>query len=120
MISPALDPGSTTVEVWLKIDNKAGKLKVGTPVKVSITGQHRGAGIEGSRLRDPDGATTARNPSWWSAATARRIASPSRWASTTATTCRSRAASTPADMVITGGAYGLDEGTKVKMGPGRR
>ena len=39
MISPALDPGSTTVEVWLKIDNKAGKLKVGTPVKVSITGR---------------------------------------------------------------------------------
>ena len=39
LISPALDPGSTTVEVWLKIDNKAGKLKVGTPVKVSITGR---------------------------------------------------------------------------------
>jgi HlyD family secretion protein len=39
LISPALDPGSTTVEVWLKIDNKAGTLKVGTPVKVSITGR---------------------------------------------------------------------------------
>ena len=39
LISPALDPGSTTVEVWLKIDNKAGALKVGTPVKVSITGR---------------------------------------------------------------------------------
>ena len=39
MISPALDPGSTTVEVWLKIDNKSGALKVGTPVKVSITGR---------------------------------------------------------------------------------
>src|SRR5579862_5039580 len=39
MISPALDAGSTTVEVWLKIDNKAGTLKVGTPVKVSITGK---------------------------------------------------------------------------------
>ena len=39
MVSPALDAGSTTVEVWLKIDNKAGTLKVGTPVKVSITGR---------------------------------------------------------------------------------
>jgi multidrug resistance efflux pump len=39
LVSPALDPGSTTVEVWLQIDNKAGKLKVGTPVKVSITGR---------------------------------------------------------------------------------
>ncbi len=26
----------------------------------------------------------------------------------------------PADMVITGGAYGLDEGTKVKVGPAER
>ena len=39
LISPALDSGSTTVEVWLKIDNKSGALKVGTPVKVSITGR---------------------------------------------------------------------------------
>jgi multidrug resistance efflux pump len=39
LISPALDPGSTTVEVWLKIDNKAGTLKAGTPVKVSIAGR---------------------------------------------------------------------------------
>ncbi len=39
LISPALDPGSTTVEVWVKIDNKAGKLKVGTQVKLSITGR---------------------------------------------------------------------------------
>jgi len=39
LISPALDPGSTTVEVWLKIENKAGSFKVGTPVKVSITGR---------------------------------------------------------------------------------
>ena len=39
LISPALDSGSTTVEVWLKIDNKSGTFKVGTPVKVSITGK---------------------------------------------------------------------------------
>ena len=39
MISPALDPGSTTVEVWLKIDNKSGALKVGTPAKVTVTGR---------------------------------------------------------------------------------
>ena len=39
LISPALDPGSTTVEVWIKVDNKAGTLKVGTPVKVAITGE---------------------------------------------------------------------------------
>lgn len=39
LISPALDPGSTTVEVWLKVDNEAGKYKPGTPVRVSIVGR---------------------------------------------------------------------------------
>ncbi len=38
MVSPALDPGSTTIEVWLTVDNKAGRLKVGTPVKAVMTG----------------------------------------------------------------------------------
>ncbi len=46
LISPALDPGSTTVEVWLKIDNKAGKLKVGTPVKASDHRPDRREGVE--------------------------------------------------------------------------
>ncbi len=36
LISPALDPGSTTVEVWVKIFNRDGIFKAGTPVKVSI------------------------------------------------------------------------------------
>lgn len=39
LISPALDPGSTTVEVWLRASNPDGKLKVGTPVHVKIKGQ---------------------------------------------------------------------------------
>jgi multidrug resistance efflux pump len=39
LISPALDPGSTTVEIWLRIDNKKGMLKVGTPVHASIVGR---------------------------------------------------------------------------------
>jgi RND family efflux transporter MFP subunit len=36
LISPALDPGSTTVEVWIKVLNRSGELKAGTPVKVTI------------------------------------------------------------------------------------
>ena len=55
MISPALDPGSTTIEVWLKIDNRDGKLKAGAPVKVTDQGQERRAGVEGARFRDCDG-----------------------------------------------------------------
>ena len=51
MISPALDPGSTTVEVWLKIENKSGRLKVGTPVKAVDHRDERGARVEGARSR---------------------------------------------------------------------
>jgi RND family efflux transporter MFP subunit len=36
LISPALDPGSTTVEVWVKVPNTEGTLKAGTPVKVTV------------------------------------------------------------------------------------
>ena len=36
MVSPALDPGSTTIEVWIKVPNKDGKLKAGAPVRVQI------------------------------------------------------------------------------------
>ena len=37
LISPALDPGSTTVEVWVRVENPKGQLKAGTPVHVTIT-----------------------------------------------------------------------------------
>src|SRR5579883_942873 len=36
LVSPALDPGSTTIEIWIRIENKSGALKVGTPVHVAI------------------------------------------------------------------------------------
>ena len=36
LISPALDPGSTTVEVWVKVPNRSAELRAGTPVKVAI------------------------------------------------------------------------------------
>ena len=39
LISPALDPGSTTVEVWLRVSNKDGKLKAGTAVHATIEGR---------------------------------------------------------------------------------
>ncbi len=36
LISPALDPGSTTVEIWVKVPNRSAVLRAGTPVKVAI------------------------------------------------------------------------------------
>ncbi len=36
VVSPALDPNSTTVEVWVQATNRAGRLKPGTSVRVTI------------------------------------------------------------------------------------
>jgi HlyD family secretion protein len=38
LISPALDPGSTTLEVWVRVENAKGELKPGTPARVAIVG----------------------------------------------------------------------------------
>ena len=116
LISPALDPGSTTVEVWIKIDNKAGRLKVGTPVKVSITGRSvekawkvPAAAIitaqDGTKsvMVVGDDGTAHRKPVTTGIADADDVQITGGLAAT--------------DLVITGGAYGLDEGTKVKVGP---
>jgi HlyD family secretion protein len=39
LISPALDPGSTTVEIWVLVKNPAGQLRPGTAVRVAIAGK---------------------------------------------------------------------------------
>ncbi|MFZ0630617.1 MAG: efflux RND transporter periplasmic adaptor subunit [Acidobacteriaceae bacterium] len=39
LISPALDPGSTTVEVWVRIENPKGVLRPGTAVHVNVAGR---------------------------------------------------------------------------------
>ncbi len=116
LISPALDPGSTTVEVWLRIDNKAGKLKVGTPVKVSITGRAVAkawkvpaaailTALDGTKsvmVVGDDGAAH-RKPVTLGISDGGDVQILNGLAAT--------------DLVITGGAYGLDEGTKAKVGP---
>ena len=36
LVSPALDPGSTTVELWVTVDNRKGQLKPGSAAKINI------------------------------------------------------------------------------------
>jgi HlyD family secretion protein len=115
MVSPALDPGSTTVEVWLKIDNKAGKLKVGTPVKVSITGT-----TAAQALKVPDSAILTAADGTKSV----MVIGPDGAAQKKPVTVgidngndvQITSGLSATDMVITSGSYGLDEGTKVKVG----
>jgi RND family efflux transporter MFP subunit len=39
LVSPALDPGSATVEIWVRIANPKGELRPGTAVHVTIAGR---------------------------------------------------------------------------------
>ena len=116
LISPALDPGSTTVEVWLKVDNRLGKLKVGTPVKASITGTtvaHAWKIPANAVLTAQDGSKSVMLVG--SDGTAHR--KPVTVGISDGDDVQVTSGLSPSDMVITGGAFGLDEGTKVKIGP---
>lgn len=115
MVSPALDPGSTTVEVWLKIDNKAGKLKAGTPVKVSITGQtiEKALKVPLSAIMTADDGSKVVMVIGADSTTKKK---PVTVGITDGEDIQILSGVTAADNVITGGGYGLDNGTKVKIG----
>jgi HlyD family secretion protein len=116
LISPALDPGSTTVEVWLKIDNKGGKLKVGTPVKASITGR-----TAENAWKIPNSAVLTAQDESKSVMVVGSDGNAHKKVVTLGISdgedVQVVSGLSPSDMVITGGAYGLDENTKVKIGP---
>lgn len=115
LISPALDPGSTTVEVWLKIENKSGALKVGTPVKVSITGRTEAKAWKiplASVLTAQDGGKSVMVVGGDGAAHRKPVTLGLQDAEDVQVTGGLSAT----DMVISGGAYGLDDGVKVKVG----
>jgi multidrug efflux pump subunit AcrA (membrane-fusion protein) len=114
MISPALDPGSTTVEIWLKIDNRSGKLKVGTPVKASITGRTIENAMKiplSAVLTGNDGTKSAMVIDKDSKAQPKKIT----LGINDGNDVQVLTGLSAMDQVITRGSYGLDPGTKVKM-----
>jgi multidrug efflux pump subunit AcrA (membrane-fusion protein) len=115
LISPALDPGSTTVEVWLKLPNPNGRFKVGTPVHATINGATIQKVVQlpvAAILPADDGSMTVLIVGADGAAHKRAVQVGLR------TTERVQILSgvTPSDMVVTEGGYGLDDGTKVTVG----
>jgi HlyD family secretion protein len=116
LISPALDPGSTTVEVWLRVENAKGLFKAGTPVHAVITGRTASAALlipAEAVQTTSDGNTKLvmvigadgsahKHPVTLGIQTPQAVQVISGLATT--------------DNVITTGAYGLDDGTKVKVG----
>ena len=114
-ISPALDPGSTTVEVWLKLPNADGHLKVGTPVHAVIQGKT----VENA-MQVPAGAVLPGQES----GTSVMVIGPDGEAHKRAVKTGIRTKEwvqvlsglSTSDNVISEGGYGLDEGTKVEIG----
>ena len=116
LISPALDPGSTTVEVWLRVDNRSGALKAGTPVQVSIT-----AGTVPNALKLPASAVLTAQDGSKSVMVVGSDGLAQRKPVTVGIQDDGQvqilSGLSQSDMVITTGAYGLDAGTKVSVAP---
>ena len=114
LISPALDPGSTTVEVWLRIENKNGTLKAGTPVHAVISGK-----AFQNALKVPTSAVLTAQDSSKSVMVvgADGVAHKKTVEAGIQDVGEVQITSgiSLSDLVINEGAYGLDEGTKVKV-----
>ena len=117
LISPALDPGSTTVEVWLRVENPKGDAQ-GRHARPRL--HHR---THRPRTPSPFPPRPSR-PAPTAPAKSVMVIAADGTAHKKAVTLGIQNAEdvqvltgvTAADMVITTGAYGLDEGTKVKIG----
>jgi RND family efflux transporter MFP subunit len=115
LISPALDPGSTTVEVWLRVDNPKNLLMAGTPVHASISGRT----AKNALLVPLEALQTAVDGSKYL-----MVIGADGNAHKHAVTVGIQSGKDvqilsgigAKDTVITTGAYGLDDGLKVKVG----
>ncbi|WP_353062199.1 efflux RND transporter periplasmic adaptor subunit [Tunturibacter psychrotolerans] len=116
LISPALDPGSTTVEVWIRVENPKNLFKAGTAAHAVITGRT----VSKALLIPSEAVQTAADGTTKSVMVI--VADGSARKHTvvlgiqTPETVQVLSGITTADTVITTGAYGLDDGTKVKIG----
>jgi HlyD family secretion protein len=115
LVSPALDPGSTTLEVWLRVSNKDGKYKAGTPVRTSIVGRTIARAVKvplSAILTAEDGSKSVMVIGADGAAHRK----PVQVGINDGQEVQISEGLTGSETVITTGAYGLDEGTKVKIG----
>jgi RND family efflux transporter MFP subunit len=115
LISPALDPGSATVEVWLKLANPDGRFKVGTAVHAVIRGTTVPNALQipiSALLPAPDGSTNVMVVGGDNVAHLRSVKIGIR----TAEKVQITDGLSLKDNVITDGSYGLDDGTKVTPG----
>ena len=115
LISPALDPGSTTVEVWVRVENPKGELKAGTAVKVAIASNTVPDALvvpSSAIVTTTAGTKTVMVIGQDSVAHTRTVTIGITDGDDVQITSGLKAS----EQVVSVGAYAMDDGTKVKIG----
>ncbi len=113
VISPALDPNSTTVEVWVQAKNPEGRLKPGTSVHVSMVAQTIADALvipAAGLLTGQDGSTSVMQINADSHARQKKIKVGIRQGNEVQVTEGLQAG----DQVVAAGAYGLPDNSRIK------
>ena len=114
LISPALDPNSTTVEVWIEAPNSKAALRPGTTVRVEVIARIEKDAItvpSSALLKSPDGGTKVMVVDSDGVAHEREVETGIRSATDIQITKGLQAGET----VVATGGYGLPDKTRVKQ-----
>jgi HlyD family secretion protein len=114
VVSPALDPNSTTVEVWLEAKNPKHALKPGTSVQLSLTAQTVKDALvvpASSVITTPDGTTAVMLAGTDGRAHQKAVKLGIR----SGDDVQILEGVTASDKVVATGAYGLPDKTKIKI-----
>ena len=123
LVSPTLDPGSTTVEVWVQADNRKGTLRAGSSVNLSMVAKTVPDALTvpaPALITDEEGKKSVMIIGPDGKAHKRDVETGIR----TATAVQVVSGLKPGEQVVSTGAYGLPDNTKVKVEaatpPGKR
>ena len=114
VVSPALDPNSTTVEIWLEAKNPKHELKPGTSVQLSLTAQTVKDALVVpaiSVITTPDGTTAV----MLAGADGRAHQKAVKLGIRNGDDVQIVEGVTASDKVVAAGAYGLPDKTKIKI-----
>jgi multidrug efflux pump subunit AcrA (membrane-fusion protein) len=114
VVSPALDPNSTTVEIWFEARNPKRDLKPGTSVELALTAQTVNDALViplNSVLTAPDGATTV----MLAGSDGRAHQKPVKLGIRNGEDVQVLEGLSASDKVVSNAAYGLPDKTKIKI-----
>lgn len=116
VVSPALDPSSTTVQIWIAANNPDGRLKPGTSVRAAITART----VQDATVVPASALVTAEDGGQSVMVVGSDHKAHTRTVET-GITQDNRVQITrglkPGEVVVTTGAFGLEDGTQIRVQP---